>query len=754
MKLRLVFLLVILLSLTVNCASGITISEIKVKPLAYSAHIYFNTDIDTVCYVEYSTNANMNNSFKTSISEEKRSHDIFLWDNSRSFLQDSTTYYYRIWAYNGTNNTNYVNSCIKSFNTLKSVTIYEVPNEGSIQDGIFNISHNGGTLILAENGHYKATNYPFGNYILIFSDNYPNFRTSNIKICGQNSTIDMMGKNYGFYSKFLPKITYNLTIEDLNIHNTSLYGVYTENANQLMLDGLEIYNCKSYGIYARYNSGSNIIVNNCKVYDCGDWGIDVSCNQNMVLSNNTVYNNSNYGGINYHNPIDVEIYNNTIYDCDDSGRFPARGLNGAGKNVSIYKNNITNCHRGIRIETGATNIDVHDNIVSNCKGYTVDVYPSTIMNLHDNLFNNGSMVATFPAKMANNNIYSNIFNNVLLGVDGDIIMGWVSNNSKIYGNIFSSKGALICYSEGIVVRNNIFKDGATLQMSNKVEKSSTNLTLTNNVFYNSTNAVIGNTACLNDSIIKNNIFMNISEWTINLKNYTNINVSYNCVWNCNNNSLFNIRDSNRISQNPFFVDVINGDFHLLEKSPCIDAGDPNDDYSNEPEPNGGQIDIGCYGNTKEAFVKQVNNLPLITFSEPINNSVFSEGQRIKILLNASDADNQTLNYTIKVDRSLLSTSSSYIWITNYSNSGNHTIEMAASDGTDTVKKINNIYINNYHPRWDVNKDKIVDFKDINIIAQKYGTTPKTPYPDWDVNQDGIINLDDLLIAESHFGENI
>ena len=38
----------------------------------------------------------------------------------------------------------------------------------------------------------------------------------------------------------------------------------------------------------------------------------------------------------------------------------------------------------------------------------------------------------------------------------------------------------------------------------------------------------------------------------------------------------------------------------LVTSPCIDAGDPNDDYSNEPDPNGGRINMGAFGNTDQA----------------------------------------------------------------------------------------------------------------------------------------------------------
>ncbi|MDP2898564.1 MAG: right-handed parallel beta-helix repeat-containing protein, partial [bacterium] len=51
---------------------------------------------------------------------------------------------------------------------------------------------------------------------------------------------------------------------------------------------------------------------------------------------------------------------------------------------------------------------------------------------------------------------------------------------------------------------------------------------------------------------------------------------------------------------PSFADAEGGDFHLLSWSPCIDAGDPSSDFSNEPQPNGGRINMGAYGNTPEA----------------------------------------------------------------------------------------------------------------------------------------------------------
>ena len=97
------------------------------------------------------------------------------------------------------------------------------------------------------------------------------------------------------------------------------------------------------------------------------------------------------------------------------------------------------------------------------------------------------------------------------------------------------------------------------------------------------------------------------------------NVSDNCLWNHNDNAaellyaaytdLHACGDGPShnasaaftcISKDPLFVDPENGDFHLQAESPCIDAGDPDSDYDNEPNPNGCRVNLGAYGNTDEA----------------------------------------------------------------------------------------------------------------------------------------------------------
>jgi len=75
--------------------------------------------------------------------------------------------------------------------------------------------------------------------------------------------------------------------------------------------------------------------------------------------------------------------------------------------------------------------------------------------------------------------------------------------------------------------------------------------------------------------------------------------------------------SGNLGNDPNFVDPSAGDYHLKSvrgrywpehhlwvldtvSSPCIDAGDPNSLFDQEPQPNGGRINMGAYGGTAYA----------------------------------------------------------------------------------------------------------------------------------------------------------
>jgi len=84
------------------------------------------------------------------------------------------------------------------------------------------------------------------------------------------------------------------------------------------------------------------------------------------------------------------------------------------------------------------------------------------------------------------------------------------------------------------------------------------------------------------------------------------------------------KDANSMSADPLFAEATMSEFHLQSKggrydvwtdlppedlagwildsvtSPCLDAGNPASDYSQEQAPNGGRVNMGAYGNTEQA----------------------------------------------------------------------------------------------------------------------------------------------------------
>ncbi|MDP8201387.1 MAG: T9SS type A sorting domain-containing protein, partial [Candidatus Tenebribacter burtonii] len=75
-----------------------------------------------------------------------------------------------------------------------------------------------------------------------------------------------------------------------------------------------------------------------------------------------------------------------------------------------------------------------------------------------------------------------------------------------------------------------------------------------------------------------------------------------------------------INVDPLFVDPENGDYHLTEYSPCIDAGNPNSPF----DPDGTIADIGAFyydqgtGVDEEDIQSSINNIQLSNYPNPFN----------------------------------------------------------------------------------------------------------------------------------------
>jgi len=115
------------------------------------------------------------------------------------------------------------------------------------------------------------------------------------------------------------------------------------------------------------------------------------------------------------------------------------------------------------------------------------------------------------------------------------------------------------------------------------------------------------TVSINNSIIRSNTAPHFSYESACTATYSNIEGGFSGEGN--------------IDVDPLFADTLNGDYHLMSQhgrwdpaandgeggwvyddatSPCIATGDTASDFSNEPHPNGGRVNMGAYGNTQFA----------------------------------------------------------------------------------------------------------------------------------------------------------
>jgi hypothetical protein len=142
-------------------------------------------------------------------------------------------------------------------------------------------------------------------------------------------------------------------------------------------------------------------------------------------------------------------------------------------------------------------------------------------------------------------------------------------------------------------------------------------------------------------------------------------VSYNCLYNNTGGNYLDEGEtpysdpdddvaecSGTIVADPSFANTdlnLEKPYSLKPDSPCIDAGDPNSDYSLEPEPNGGRINLGAYGGTVNAQVSPLSiSLDKTTwrFSINLNETRLMEfADRIKVQNSGGDPITLSLKIT-------------------------------------------------------------------------------------------------------------
>ncbi len=312
-------------------------------------------------------------------------------------------------------------------------------------------------------------------------------------------------------------------------------------------------------------------------------GIDASSDADTVLvAEGTYVENIQFNGKNITltstDPLDPTIVANTVIDGKQSGSVVT--LSGTENETCVLSgftvwNGKAECGGGISggTEYRRTHAEIRNNVIAG--NSAIGAYPE----------GRGGGVCCCDGLIYHNTITRNVAEDVGAGLA--VCNGTIRNNT-VTGNSAREGGGL-AYCDGIV-RNNVvsfntasYEGGGLFYCDGRIENDT--------VYGNS--AESGGGGLYNcEGTIRNCILWGnagpagqISGW---------VEPAYSCIegW----------RGSKRrnIGYFPYFVDAENGDFHLGSWSPCIDAGDPGSPFSEEPEPNGGRVNVGAYGNTPEA----------------------------------------------------------------------------------------------------------------------------------------------------------
>ena len=346
------------------------------------------------------------------------------------------------------------------------------------------------------------------------------------------------------------------------------------------------------------------------------------------------------------NPNNTDIVANTIIKGDGSGvivsftgtenenciisgftiKYGNRGINGNHTHATIENNIISDNH-----------ISVYSNYAYGAGIYQCDGI------IRNNIINNNSVYAWaslfVEAGAAGGGLYE------CCGIIEKNIISNNSANSHIQGGhgvpdhyrgsgggFYNCKGILrnnIIHNntagdygggsfDGIIYNNIIYGNSSTAN-SDEYEGRCGGLyasgVVYNNVIYdNYSNYEIG--GLYSESTCFNNIIWN--NYAPQSPQYSGSSPKYCCIQNWSGSS------NGNISIDPLFIDPENGDFHLQNNSPCIDAGDPNPEYNDGVLPPGkGTVrgDMGAYGGPENWRWTSVIMIPDMysSIQEAINN---------------------------------------------------------------------------------------------------------------------------------------
>jgi hypothetical protein len=213
---------------------------------------------------------------------------------------------------------------------------------------------------------------------------------------------------------------------------------------------------------------------------------------------------------------------------------------------------------------------------------------------------------------------------------GNIITG---NFAPQTNSVYGYGGGIGCVESGAFITRNLIAANSAYA-GGGIATEAGQVRITDNVIC-SNSVVVGGGACLfsGAQFINNTVFGNSAQFAGSVYAYSDANgpcliseniicnarsgggiyvdsqdaftqTTFNDVWNNTggdyNGGVSSTGINGNISQDPQFVDAANGDYHLLDVSPCINAGDPNfqpvaseSDFYGSVRVYAGRVDIGA-----------------------------------------------------------------------------------------------------------------------------------------------------------------
>ncbi len=155
-------------------------------------------------------------------------------------------------------------------------------------------------------------------------------------------------------------------------------------------------------------------------------------------------------------------------------------------------------------------------------------------------------------------------------VEHNIVTGSQERSGIIISSGADPPGGILI--DGVTIRNNIISNNKDDGIHIEYGGTNTNIDIYNNVIFNNNlNGIYINWRIADHIRIKNNIFVSNGANNINAPQVNDLTVSHNLYWQPSSIGR-GVTDNDAIYKDPLFVNADEGDFHLRENSPAIDAG--------------------------------------------------------------------------------------------------------------------------------------------------------------------------------------